>query len=193
MYGESLGRSRRPSIGLAASISLTVMFVACSSSEGTFIPPLGQGSCAASVVGEGISENVAGSAVFGYQTGAEGLTQWVFFLWDGNYYGDSFDIITLFRTNLTIPAPGTYEIQDASEDPETENDFLAGWVFSSPSAFATFLSVTGTITITSSSDEQVSGTFEFSGAQREGAFGVTADSVMVSGSFTAVPGDVPGA
>jgi hypothetical protein len=174
-----------------ARVPLVVVLTACSSVEQTITPPEGVGSCSASVIGEGISSEISGNAIFGQQTNSEGMTELVIFLWEGNYYETSFDIITMFRTNLRIPDPGTYEIQDVREGADSHDNFLAGWVFSTPTAFAAFLSVSGTLTITSSSEERISGNFEFSGVLRDTSYGVSTESVTVSGSFTAWPGEIP--
>lgn len=189
------GRARAQSGTIATAllvIGLGMGVASCSSIETVGgPPPEDMGSYTASVVGDDINANISGNAIFGLQENNLGGSEWVVFMWTGVINSNAFDVITIFRENLEIPAPGTYEIHDVEQGAAGIDDFLAGYVFAGSTAFAAFLSTSGTITITSSSDEEVRGTFEFTGALDDASFGVTAETATLSGSFTAVPGIIP--
>ncbi len=175
----------------AVSIALVMGFAACASIETTIAPlPPNQGSYSASIVGGDLGANLTGNAMFGYQTNSSGITEFVIFLWSGNVPGTNFDIVTLFRENLDLPLPGTYVIENADGGGQQEG-FLAAYVFSGATAFGAFLSVSGTLTIAVSSTDSIEGTFDFAGSLDPASIGVNTDSVTVSGSFTAVPGQIP--
>ena len=164
----------------------------CSSIETVGGPaPGNSGSYSASVSGDDINANISGNAIFGLQENNLGGTEWVVFMWTGVINSNAFDVITIFRENIDLPAPGTYQIGDVEQGAPSVDDFLGGYVFAGSTAFGAFLSTSGTITITASSSEEVTGTFEFTGTLDESSFGVTAPTATLSGSFTAVPGIIP--
>ncbi len=166
---------------------------ACSSIEVTTPPPPeDQGSYNAVVSGGDLNVSLTGNAIFGVQTNLDGINEFVLFLSTGQVPSSTFDVITMFREETTLPEPDTYTIYDTEQGAPLPEDFLAAYVFSDQTSFGAFLTGSGTLTIQASSDEEITGTFEFVGVLDENsALGVFTDSVSVSGSFEAVPGIIP--
>lgn len=177
-------------VGLLLVASLGGVVACKSTFEFTGPDPVEIGSFTATVVGEDLNVNLSGNAVFGIQeTGP--VNEWVVFLWNGQVPGTSFNVVRMFRENLDQPGPDGYSIYSVEDGSPTIDDFLAAYAFSGTAASGAFLSISGNLTITTSTPEEVTGTFEFIGILDPGSFGLTTDSVTVSGSFTAEAGLIP--
>ena len=87
------------------------------------------------------------------------------------------------------PGPGSYPIVDlaATDGSPASGNFVVMAIFDERSVGETLTSVSGTLTILSSSADEVSGTFEVSA--REGTVAGGAATYTVSGSFTAANED----
>jgi len=169
-------------------LGLLGLQAACSESNENGTTPPDMGYHEASVSGDNIGMTISGNAIFGVQQNSD---EWVVFLWRGDIYGQSFNVTMLFRENAARPEPGTYTIFDTEEGAPTADDFLAAYLFAQTSSFGAFNSVSGTFTITASSSEEVTGTFQFDAVLDPSSLNVTAQTAAVSGSFRAVPGNIP--
>ncbi len=185
--GVDTGVRRRWSSGLTLLAFLGLQG-ACSGPDENGISPSDQGYHEVQVSGDNIGINLSGNAIFGVQPNSE---EWVVFMWRGDIYGLSFNVTTVFRENSARPEPGTYTIYDTEDGTPTANDFLAAYVFAQTASIGAFNSVSGTLTITASSDAEVTGTFQFDAVLDPSSVNVTAPTAAVSGSFRAVPGEIP--
>ena len=168
--------------------------IACSETEVTTEPvPDDKGDLTLLITGDDISHTITGKAV-GTAIGSGGHTEWVLFLWRGDllYYTYQFDVLDLFRSNLDRPEPGTYTMAAHSEGEPADEVFAGRYVFSFVISYGVFHIETGTLTIDTSSEEEIAGSFEMMALLDEGISSeVRADTAFVSGTFRAVPGVIP--
>lgn len=162
--------------------------IGCSDIEVTGPGPEDLGYHEALVSGDDIGTTLSGNAIFGVQANSG---EWVIFLWIGDIYGQAFNVTTFFRESSERPEPGTYTIFNTDDGAPTVDDFLAAYVFAQTLSLGAFNSVSGTLTITESSNTEVVGTFEFDAVLDPASVNVTAQTAAVSGSFRAVPGVIP--
>lgn len=102
-------------------------------------------------------------------------------------------VITLLKNTADRPSSGTYQIIDATTDFETigSNEYVATFVSTDSGVTGSFVSVSGTVTITDSGDNQLKGRLNFTAAGT--VFnGTTTEQVTasVSGNFDARGGGV---
>ncbi len=176
--------------GLAA-LFVTVSFAACSSVTHETTEPEDQGEYSASIVAGDNTLQLSGKAVFGTTQNSSGLALNALYLWTGEPGGVTYNVIWFQRQNLETLEPGDYAIVDVDPGIPPLDDFLSLYAYADATSAATFHSVSGTLTISSYAIE-LTGTFEFVAAFAEEQYhsGVVADTVLVSGSFRAVPGTI---
>lgn len=169
--------------------------VACAEPEVTTEPVADdKGDLTLLITGDDISHTINGKAVFGTASGSNGHTEWVLFLWRGDmlYYTYQFDVLDLFRDDLYVPEPGTYDMAAHSEGEPSDEDFAGRYVFSFAISYGVFHVESGTLTIDASSDQEISGSFEMMALRDEAnSSEVRADTAFVTGTFRAVPGVIP--
>ena len=169
--------------------------IACGETETTTEPiPEDKGDLTLLVSGDDISHTLNGKAMFGTSRGSSGHDEWVLFLWRGDrlYYSNQFDILELFRANLDRPEPGTYTMAAFSDGAPADEEFVGTYVFSFAISYGVFHVESGTLTIETSSDQEISGSFEMTAVLDAGnSSEVSADTATVSGTFRAVPGVIP--
>jgi hypothetical protein len=143
------------------------------------------------VIFAGDTAQLSGNAVFSTSQNSDGLVYLVFYLWTGNPGGASYNVFWFQRENLDLPAAGSYTIAEVAADSTGLDDFEALYAFADTAA-ATFHSVTGTFTVAAATFDEVTGAFEFTGAFDENSYhtGTVADTVQVSGTFTAAAGTI---
>ncbi len=140
------------------------------------------------------SFTIEGEAIFGVSV-TQGREYWVIFLSRGTFGGLDFDAIAIGRHGSATPIEvGTHTIVDADSDNLDPEDIDAVYVLrrSADGSIASYGSDTGTITVTSASNDLIRGEFSFE-ADFElavGSFGGV-EEITISGSFTAIRGDVP--
>ena len=112
-------------------------------------------------------------------------------MWAGDPGGATHRVIWFQRQNLETLDPGEYAIVGVDPSIPPLDDFLSLYAYAGAASAATFHSVSGTLTVSSYVIE-LTGTFEFIAAFVEDQYhsGVVADTVLVSGSFRAVPGTI---
>ena len=102
------------------------------------------------------------------------------------------DVIFLGRDNPTAPGVGTHPIHSASCVTCTADDFAGAYVHQVTALdIGTFIRDTGAFTISAANADTLRGTFDFATSAFLVFGSVTADSVRLEGSFTAVAGQVP--
>jgi hypothetical protein len=149
----------------------------------------GTGSFTATVTGD-LPMSLSGVAVFGTTSsgGAEGL---VIQLLRGDPQSSDFDVVAIARYGTARPGLGTHAIVSAYCTDCSAEDFDAVFAMHrTDGSFARFRSEGGTLTIEESNPERLVGTFSFAGVAFSTSAGIEADTVTVSGSFTAVAGNV---
>jgi hypothetical protein len=147
------------------------------------------GTFQASVTGD-LTLSLSGGAVFGTLTEG-GSSAFAIALVRGVLGQDNSDVAYIGRDNTAAPAAGSYPIHSATCGSCTADDFTGAYLHQvSLAEIGAFVSDTGAFTITSASADTLRGTFDFSASLAIG-IGVTADSVRLQGSFTAVAGQVP--
>ena len=149
-----------------------------------------QGTFSAAISGD-LSKSISGGAIFGMQSGTAG-DQWVLFLAKGNFNTPNFDIITFGREDLTRPAEGEYELGDArtgAEEPPGPTDFVGAYSFGDEGDIGVFVSISGTLTITASTDAEISGSYNFELRQSFGTGAIQA--LVITGTFRAESGTIP--
>jgi hypothetical protein len=147
------------------------------------------GTFQASVTGD-LTLSLSGGAVFGTLTEG-GSSGFAIALVRGVLGQSNSDVAYIGRDNNTAPAAGDYPIHSATCGSCTADDFTGAYLHQvSLAEFGAFVSDTGAFTITSASADTLRGTFAFSASLLIGS-GVSADSVRLEGSFTAVAGQVP--
>lgn len=140
------------------------------------------------------SFTIEGEAIFGVSV-TQGREYWVIFLSRGTFGGLDYDAIAIGRHESATPiGEGAHAIADADSEELDPEDIDAVYVLrrSADGSIASYGSDTGTITITSASNDMIRGEFSFE-ADFElavGSFGGIED-LTISGSFTAIRGDVP--
>ncbi len=150
-----------------------------------------RGSFQATVTGD-LSLSLSGDAVFGPQTQG-GQTAFAIGLLDGDPSAPPYNAVVISRDNVAAPAAGTYGIEAGFCADCTPDDFVGGFVhLITQLDVATFLSDTGSFTLTTVTADRVEGTFRFTATAFLVVGEVNADSVRIEGSFTAVPGEIPG-
>jgi hypothetical protein len=148
------------------------------------------GSFQATLSGD-LSLNVSGGAVFGIQT-QQGSSAFAIALLSGVLGQDGSDIIFIGRDNPTAPGVGIYPIHSASCVTCTADDFAGAYLRQVTARdLGFFASDTGAFTIGAASADTLRGTFDFTTSAFLVFGSVTADSVRLQGSFTAVAGRVP--
>jgi len=134
-----------------------------------------------------------GEALYGISS-TSGHDQWVFFLNRGLFGGLDFDAIMIGRNESVTPiGVGLHQIEDATSDPTDGEDIETAYIISRPDgSIGSFLSVSGTLTISNATGEQIQGDFSFSAefALAVGSFGEVRN-LTIAGSFTAIPGNIP--
>ena len=149
------------------------------------------GTFQANVTGD-LTATLSGPAVFGTVTD-QGSTAFAIALLRGVLGEAGSDAIYLGRDNPAAPGVGDFPIHSASCVTCTADDFAGAYIYQ-PGLLdlGTFVSDTGSMTITAASADTLRGTFDFTTSVFL-AFGNVAgiDSVRLVGSFTAVAGVVP--
>ncbi|MBE0591316.1 MAG: hypothetical protein IH616_02810 [Gemmatimonadales bacterium] len=156
--------------------------------------PSNDGAFSATVVGEGLGAIVSGKAMFGTATNSSNVTEWTLFLYSGDVLRPNFrfNVVTLLRRALSRPEAGTYSLGDFATGAPTPEDFVAAYVFSFATSYGVFLTGAGTLTVDTSTADEIVGTFALTGVRDPSlSIFVDADTVEVSGSFRAVPGSIP--
>jgi hypothetical protein len=147
------------------------------------------GTFQASVTGD-LTLSFSGGAVFGTLSDG-GTTDFAIGMVHGVLGQENSDAIYIGRDNNAAPGTGTYPIHPGNCGTCTADDFSGAYVYQATAAqLGAFVSDTGEFTITSASADTLRGTFDFSASLFLGV-GITADSVRLEGSFTAVAGQVP--
>lgn len=149
-----------------------------------------RGTFQATVSGD-LSLILSGEAVFGTQT-QQGSSAFAIALLSGVLGQDGSDIIFIGRDNPAAPGLGTYPIHSASCGTCTADDFAGAYVHQvTVLDLGTFVSDTGSFTISAASADTLRGTFDFTTSAFLVFGSVTADSVRLLGTFTAVAGQIP--
>lgn len=181
---------RRATIVLAAVGLATLACGGDSSGPGNGNGDEPQGTFQATVSGD-LSLILSGEAVFGIQT-QSGSSAFVIALMRGVLGGNNSDIIFIGRDNATAPAARDYPIHPTTCGTCTADDFTGAYLHQLTLAdYGVFFSDTGAFTISTASADTLRGTFDFSTSAFLVFGSVTADSVRLQGSFTAVAGQVP--
>ena len=169
--------------------------IACGETENTTEPILeDKGDLTLLVSGDDISHTLTGKAVFGTARTSSGADEWVLFLWRGDQlrYQSQFDVLDMFRASLDRPEPGTYTMAAFSDGARADQEFAGRYIFSFGISYGVFHVESGTLTIETSSDQEISGSFEMTAVIDERfSTEVSADTAMVSGTFRAAPGVIP--
>ncbi|UCF40807.1 MAG: hypothetical protein JSW43_00230 [Gemmatimonadota bacterium] len=151
-----------------------------------------RGSFQATASGD-LNLSFSGEAVFGIQT-ADGSSAFVVALMHGTLGGDNSDYVFIGRDNTTAPGAGTYPIHPSTCGSCTADDFTAAYLHQVTVVdYGVFFSDTGTFTISAASADTLRGTFDLTTSAFLTIGSVTADSVRLQGTFTAVAGQVPSA
>jgi hypothetical protein len=117
------------------------------------------------------------------------------FMLNGVFLGSDFDMIGFGREGSGTPIPvGTHTVLDATSNTLNDEDVTAAYMAGrSDNSLGVFGSVSGTLTITSSSSDRVEGSFNFSATMLLGGgdamLGV--EDLNISGTFVAGPGTIP--
>ncbi len=169
--------------------------IACGETDVPTDPvPEDRGDLTLLISGGDISHTLTGNAVFGTAPKGNGETDWVLFLWRGArlFYTYQFDVVDLFRASLERPDPGTYTLAAHSEGPPADDAFAGRYVYSFVISYGVFHIESGTLTIDSSSDQEIAGSFELNAVLDESrSTDVPTQTATLSGTFRAVPGDIP--
>ncbi len=174
----------------ATTTAVIVLLAACGESTGPGDDSTAQGSFQATVSGD-LSLSLSGLAVFGTQVEG-GDTGFVIALMDGLLGQDNSDIVFIGRDNPTAPGTGTFPIEPGLCPTCTEDDFSGAYVHQETQVdVGTYLSESGSFTISAASADTLRGEFDFTATAFLLFGNVTAESVQLTGSFTAVAGQVP--
>lgn len=184
---------RRP-VRKLATVLAAVGLMACGSDDGgTGLGPDDDdvgGSFSATISGD-VNADISGFAVQGQttvdpDTGDQG---WAAFLGRGEDQGDAADAVFFVRLGAR-PAQGTYALEDIADGTGVETGEFAGFValgLGSQTVQFSGFSLSGTLTITSSSPDRVAGTFDFQASGFDPTQNPPAEQVVsVSGTFDAV-------
>lgn len=157
-------------IRLALITALLLLVAGCDSGSPNEENPA-RGTFEATVVYDATTETFEGFSSFASEEDGEGF---IFgFLGD-----DRTKRITLNRALAARPGTGMHAIVEYLDAETADTDF---WGTSTVGSYA--LSESGTLTITSSSAEEIAGTFEFTAT---GEFGTGEETVTVSATFHAI-------
>ena len=176
----------------AATVVTAMGLLACGETTSDPVPE-DRGFYNAQVSGEGIGATISGNAVFGTVENTSGVIEWTLFLWRGDHFTifNQFNVITLFRENLDRPEPGTYALNDVASDSLTADDFVAAYALSFAAAYGVFFTGSGTLTVETSTAEEISGSFQLTGVLDESlSIDIVAPTATVTGTFRAVPGTI---
>ncbi len=169
---------------LALTVIAAATVAACG---GGTTEPGPQGSFQASVTGD-LSLSLGGTAVFGQQEGGG----FVIAMEQGTVGGSSAELVMIGRDNPARPAAGTYEIVSGTCTTCTADDFSGLYLHQVTALdLGFYVSVSGSFTIDTSTDERVAGSFDFSASSFILSGDVTATDVSLQGTFSAVPGTIP--
>ena len=173
---------------MSRRLALTVMAVAMvAACGGNTTEPGPQGSFQASVTGD-LTLSLSGTAVFGLQEGGG----FVIAMEQGNVGGSSAELVMIGRDSPDRPAPGTYEIVSGTCTTCTSEDFSGLYLHQITALdLGFYLSLSGTLTIDTSTGDRVTGSFSFTGTSFILSGDVTAEDVALEGTFSAVPGTIP--
>jgi hypothetical protein len=150
------------------------------------------GSFEATLSGD-LTFSLSGGAVFGTMTEG-GSSAFAMALLSGVPGRDGSDVIYVGRDNTTVPGLGVYPIQSASCVTCTADDFTGAYLHQvTLFDYGVFVSDTGSFVISSANADTLRGTFDLVTSALVVFGNVTADSVRLQGSFTAVAGRVPSA
>lgn len=141
---------------------------------------------------------VSGEAVFGTSI-EEGVERWTIYLGRGALLSSDFDAVAIGRHGSGTPIGiGTHSISDAMDAATDAEDIDAAYTLGrSAGSFRIFPSVSGTLSISAASSDRVTGEFDFrvshffTWGSDDGPFAGVQD-LTLSGSFSAVPGTIPG-
>lgn len=175
-------------IGTAAVVAVAT---ACGDGDGG---GAGTGPDAASfqatVTGD-LNLTLSGTAVFGVDT-TQGQAGFVIALMRGTPGSDDSDIIVIGRDNTATPGVGTHAIVSGRCTTCSDDDFAALFAHQETIAdFGLFLSEAGSFTLESVNADRMQGSFSFTASVFLSSGNVTADTLMLRGTFTAQQGQVP--
>lgn len=173
---------------MSRRLALTVMAVAMvAACGGSTTEPGPQGSFQASVTGD-LTLSLSGEAVFGTQE----ESGFIIAMEQGTVGGSSADFVMIGRDSPDRPAPGTYEIVSGTCTTCTSEDFAGLYLHQiTVLDLGLYWSLTGSFTIDTSTEERVAGSFSFTATFRILLGDVTAEDVVLEGTFSAVPGTIP--
>jgi len=169
-------------------LALTVIAVATvAACGGDPAEPGPQGSFQASVTGD-LSLSLSGGAVFGHQEGGG----FVIAMEQGNVGGSSAELVMIGRDSPVQPAAGTYEMVSGTCLDCTPEDFSGLYLHQiTVLDLGLYVSVSGTLSIDTSTAERVTGSFSFTATSFILSGDVTAEDLALEGTFSAVPGTIP--
>jgi hypothetical protein len=174
-------RIRLSLAGLALAVG-----VACGEGTG----PADEGSFTGTITGD-LSLTLSGTSVFGVasQGGSQGF---VIALDQKGATQVDRDVIVLGRFNTQRPEVGTYAVIPGACTTCSPDDFDGGYVFqraSGESGF--FISESGTMQVTASSEDEVLGSVSFTAVVLAGSGSSGATNLTIAAQFRAVPGQIP--
>ncbi len=168
------------------AIPAALLLAACGGSDGATGPgenPGQQGSFSGTIAG-GLSKSVTGEAVFGTSASEGGFALML---------GNDDDGFVFGRELAGIPATGTYQMYDLSDDEESEEmpASAIGGVFGLTIGSASHLCYTtgGSITVTTSTSTRLAGTLNVTAVCYEGTSD-SAKNITLTGQFNGVGGQV---
>jgi len=162
-------------------VAFVVAFLtACGSDDAT---GPGSGSFTATVSGD-VNASLSGNAVFGVGLYIGSDSGWSIWLLEGSFFSD-YDFITIDRSSSAAPGVGAFTIIGRSG--AGPDDFVAKFEHAleegSNIEITGYTSVSGSLTITSATADQIEGSFSFTGSGPG-----PGQTVTVQGSFSAKPG-----
>ena len=121
-----------------------------------------EGNFEATISGD-MEVSISGNAIFGVSSEG-GVERWMIFLLNGVFLGFDYDMIGFSREASATPIPvGTHTIVDAAADSLDDEDIGSAYMMERHNgSLGVYSSVSGTLTITSASAEEVTGNFSFS-------------------------------
>jgi hypothetical protein len=170
-------------------LALPAAVAAVAACSGSSTDPPDQGSFQATVSGD-LSLSLTGTAQFG--TEGQDFEGFGIALVSGQVGQNNSDFVMIARDNTTRPAAGEYEIVDVNCTDCTADDF-SGIYLHQVTLFdlGLYVSVSGTLTIETSTAEQMTGSFSLTVTEFILSGDVTAEDLSLQGSFRAVPGTIP--
>ena len=175
-------------LGITVAIVAGMLLAGCGGSTGPE-----EGTFSVTISGD-TSFSLEGEALFGVST-TQGRDHWVIFLSRGLFGGLDFDAVAIGRNHSATPiGVSVHQIEDATSDSAAGEDIEAVYTLrrSDDGSMGSYASVSGTLTISSATGEQVQGDFSFTAdfVYSVGAFGGIRE-LTLTGSFTAIPGNIP--